>query len=318
MKNNKLENFISERVPVALIDETTGQALKKISASDCDEMQYVFVTDDHKVLKGYFEFHQLLKSKPDDKVVNLLKPCSSIGLNHSLEYVATHAISKNISSVPVTDENGIFVGIMPPQTIIETLRREHIEDIHKIAGIQKETAIAREAAEEAPVRSARHRLPWLLAGLAGSFISTFLMAGYEEMLHTYIMLSFFIPGIVYLADAVGTQTETIVIRGLSLSWGNVRKVLSNELWTGVLIGLVLGLLSIPVALYISHDVRIAVIVSSSILAASAVATSIGLIFPMLLFRFGIDPAFGSGPLATIIQDILSILIYLLMANLVLG
>jgi len=318
MKTERLDKYITKRVPVISPGDTAAQAMKKISESDCYETQYVFAEDENKCLKGYFEFYKLLKCSASDKVISFVKPCCTVGANHTLEYVASHAIRQNISAVAVTDEKGRFLGIIPPGTIIETLRREHIEDIHKIAGIRKETAIAREAIEEPPVRSARHRLPWLLVGLAGSFISTFLMAGFENMLNTYIALSFFIPGIVYLADAIGTQTETIVIRGLSLSRANISRVLRLEIGTGMLIGLVLGLLSLPVAAFIVHDFRIALVVCASIFAAGTVATSIGLILPWLLHRFKIDPAFGSGPLATIIQDILSITIYLLMAKAVLG
>lgn len=138
------------------------------------------------------------------------------------------------------------------------------------------------------------------------------------MLNRFITLSFFVPGIVYLADAIGTQTETLVIRGLSLSHMSIYKLLYTEIRTGMLIGLILGMLSIPIAILITQDVRVALIVSGSIIAAGTVATSIGLVLPWVLQRFGIDPAFGSGPLATIIQDILSILIYLMIAKAVLG
>jgi magnesium transporter len=195
------------------------------------------------------------------------------------------------------------LGILSAQVIIETLRKEHIEDMHKMASIRSETTSANKAISEPPIRSVWHRLPWLLAGLTGSFLATFIMAKYEMVLNNNISLAFFIPGIVYLADAIGTQTETIVIRGLSLSWVTFKKLLLRELMTGVMIGLILGLLSVPAALLGGFDFKTSIVVGTSILVAGTLATTIGLLLPWLLQRWGKDPAFGSGPLATIIQDI---------------
>jgi magnesium transporter len=220
----ELFDYITKRIPVADIKDTVGDILKKFKENDWNETQYIFVTDEFNHLKGYFEFHKLLKCDSNVMTIDLMQPCHPVNVNHhTLEYIASHAIHKSISAVPVINDHDVFLGIIPSQIIMETLRSEHIDDLLKIAGIQKETVLAREAVEEPPIRSARHRLPWLLVGLAGTFISTFLMAGHEDMLNRYITLSFFVPGVVYLADAIGTQTETIVIRGLSLSWMGLGK-----------------------------------------------------------------------------------------------
>ncbi|WPP49800.1 magnesium transporter [Catalinimonas niigatensis] len=319
-RNRKEEvlHYINTHVPVAYVEDTVEKMLEKIRKSDWEETLYIFITDAQNHLKGYFAFHELLKSAPDKKVTELMQPCHAVGIHHSLEYIATHAIFRNISAVPVIDEQEHFLGVIPSQTIIETLRKEHIEDMHKLAGISKESTHARKSVAEPPLRSLKHRLPWLLIGLSGSFLSSYLMADYEHMLRSYITLSFFVPGIVYLADAIGTQTETLVIRGLSLSRISIYKMIYTELRTGLMIGLILGVLSIPVAMLIAQDIQIALIVGGSIIAAGTLATSVGLILPWILHHFGIDPAFGSGPLATIIQDILSILIFLMLAKSVLG
>jgi magnesium transporter len=206
------------------------------------------------------------------------------------------------------------VGIILPKTIIETLRKDHIEDMHRMAGIRKEAVNASKAITEPPTRSVWHRLPWLLVGLVGSFLATFIMSNYEETLNANIALAFFIPGIVYLADAIGTQTETIVIRGLSLSWTTFKKILRREFITGFLIGLILGVISLPVIILGGFEPMIAVVVAISITVAGTLSTTIGLLLPWIILRLGKDPAFGSGPLATIIQDVLSILVYLLVAT----
>ena len=312
-----LNDYITLNVPLANAGDTVQKVLNQIKATDFDDSHQIFVIDEQNILLGFVSLNTLLKSKETDTVDKLITDCNPVDSDKSLEYAATHAVYKKLQTVPVTSKQGVFMGIIPTLTIIETLRNEHVEDLHKIAGIHKETSRASKAVKEPPLRKVQHRLPWLLVGLAGSFLATFIMAEYEETLNKNIALAFFIPGIVYLADAIGTQTETIVIRGLTLSWTSFAKILKQELLTGFIIGLILGMLSLPMALIGGFDIRIALVVGITITLAGMVASSIGLFLPWLLMRFGKDPAFGSGPLATIIQDILSIFIYLIVAQLIL-
>jgi len=159
------------------------------------------------------------------------------------------------------------------------------------------------------MRRARHRLPWLAAGLAGAGVATAAMAGFEDTLSSQVAVAFFVPGIVYLADAIGTQSETIAVRGLSLTRAGIGPLLTGELRTGMLLGAMLGALSfLPVWLFFG-DPRLAGAVSSAIFAAGTLAAGLGLLLPWWLARAGRDPALGSGPLATVVQDILSLLVY---------
>ena len=96
---------------------------------------------------------------------------------------------------------------------------------------------ARFASEEPVFRRFRHRLPWLLVGLAGALAAARIMGRFEDALAANVVLAFFLPGIVYMADAVGTQTEAVVVRGLSLARLPLRPILRLEVWTGLYIGL---------------------------------------------------------------------------------
>jgi magnesium transporter len=141
-----------------------------------------------------------------------------------------------------------------------------------------------------------------------------MVEGFQETLQAELALAFFLPGVVYLADAVGTQTETLMIRGLSVGVP-IRGVVRRETLTGVLAGIILALLFFPVALIAWGNPRIATTVAIALLAACSIATVVAMALPWLLQRLGWDPAFGSGPLATVIQDLLSIAIYLAVAAL---
>ncbi|HSC94467.1 MAG TPA: magnesium transporter, partial [Burkholderiales bacterium] len=155
----------------------------------------------------------------------------------------------------------------------------------------------------------RHRLPWLIAGLAGGAVATAAMAGFEATIERVVAVAFFVPALVYLADAIGTQSEAIAVRGLSLTRAGIRHLLAGELRTGMLIGVALAVIAFPLVVIAFGDARLAAAVSTSIFIAGSVAAGIGIGLPWLLARRGLDPAYGSGPVATVIQDILTILVY---------
>ena len=124
-----------------------------------------------------------------------------------------------------------------------------------------------------------------------------------------VAVAFFVPALVYLADAIGTQSEAIAVRGLSLTRAGIRHLLAGELRTGMLIGVALGVIAFPLIVLAFGDARLAAAVSTSIFIAGSVAAGIGIGLPWLLARRGLDPAYGSGPVATVVQDILTILVY---------
>ncbi len=225
------------------------------------------------------------------------------------EVMASIALHHGVAAVPVVDANGRLMGVVGPAKLMSILRREHVEDLHRLAGITREAEHAREAIEEPPMRRARHRLPWLIVGLGGSMLATFVVARFESALAAKPALAFFVPGLVYLADAIGTQSEAIAVRGLSLSHVGMARLFGGELRTGLLIGMVLALLAFPMVWLAFGELRLAAAVTIALAGASALASVLGLLLPWVLARFGADPAYGSGPLATIVQDVLSLLIY---------
>ena len=229
------------------------------------------------------------------------------------EEAASTAIRAGVSVLGVCDANARFIGAVPASALISILRDEHLEDLHHMAGILGKSEAAKAALVAPPYRRALYRLPWLLVGMAGSAFATAMMTRFEAALATHIAVAFFIPAIVYLADAVGTQSEAVAVRGLSLTAADLAPLLAGELVTGILIGVTLGLLAYPLVWLTFGSVALAATVSIALVAASSVATTIGLLLPWLFGKIGYDPALGSGPLATVVQDVLSLSIYFLVA-----
>ena len=176
--------------------------------------------------------------------------------------------------------------------------------------------MARTASEEPVHRRFQHRLPRLLLGLGGALLAADLVGSFEAHLQLNVMLAFFIPGIVDLADAVD-ETETVVVRGLSLGIP-MRRMVVREPLAGILIGVVLAAVALPFVWWRWNDGGLALSVGVSVFAACSTATLAAMTLPWLFDAFASDPAFGSGPLATVIQDLLSIWIYLSVTTLIMS
>jgi magnesium transporter len=301
---------LARKVPTATPDERADAVRARLAGADWDAVELVCLVDREDRLAGVVPLARLLAADDDARVSTLAHAhAPHVGPDADQERVASLALRRGLAAVPVVDPRRRLLGVVPAQALLEVLRREHVEDLHRLAGIRHEQEQAREALEAPPLRRVRDRLPWLLAGLAGSGLAALLVSRFESALEARVAISFFVPGLVYLADAIGTQSEAIAVRGLSLSDERATRLLLGELRTGVLLGAALGALSGAGAWLWLGDVRLALSVGLALFAASAVACSIGFALPWLLEHTGRDPAYGSGPLATVIQDILTLGIY---------
>jgi magnesium transporter len=266
-------------------------------------------------LVGLVPIEHLLAAESGVVVDTLVSAGVPVESSVDLEIAAREAARRGARTVAVVDEAGTFLGVVPPETLLRHLEFEHEEDLARLGGVLTEARAARSASEEAIRRRLWHRLPWLGIGLAGAMVSALIVGGFENELRDEVLLAFFIPAVVYMADAVGTQTETLVIRGMALGVG-VKTIALRELATGAVIGVLLGMAFAAFVLLAWSDGRVALAVGISLAISCAIATVVAMALPYLLARFGRDPAFGSGPLATVIQDLLSIVAYFGIALLV--
>lgn len=229
-----------------------------------------------------------------------------------VESVVWEMVRRGESSVAVVDAHGEFQGLVPPHRMVAALLAEHDEDVARLAGYLASTRRARQAAEEGVPRRLWHRLPWLLVGLAGALASAAIIAAFEDELDANLLLAFFIPGVVYMAAAIGTQTQAVLIRGFSVGV-SLKTVLGREVASGVVLSLVIATALFPVVWLGWGDLGVAVAVALALLASSVVSTLVAIALPWVLQRAGSDPAFGAGPLATVLQDLLTIAIYFAVA-----
>jgi magnesium transporter len=290
--------------------ELAGEVPARLTEHELEDTELVCVVDTEGRLLGVLSFAELYRL-PSDAAIDaaMRRAPPAVQAHEDQEKVASIALHYGLNSVPVVDAGRRLLGVVPARALLAILRHEHVEDIHRLAGIRRETSVARRALDAPPLRRARDRLPWLILGLAGSALATFVMSRFEAALNAQLALAFFVPGLVYLADAIGTQTEAVAVRGLSLAHVGIGRLFGGELRTGLIIGLVLGGLTLPAVWLAFGDFRLALAVAGALVVAGGLATSVGLLLPWLLAKLKRDPAFGSGPLATVIQDVLTLLTY---------
>jgi magnesium transporter len=303
-------------VPITSPETRVLQLRQSLEGVHFESATHIGVCDSGKLV-GVLRIEDLFGALPDKRIREIMDadpPSVAPGVDQ--EKAAWRAVQHGESALAVIDDTGGFVGFIPPDRLLAILLHEHEEDMARVGGFLRDSSMARAASEEPVFKRFWHRIPWLLFGLAGAFLAADIVGAFERQLRTNVILAFFIPGIVYLADAVGTQTEALVIRGLSVGVA-IGRVVRREIFTGLLVGLALAVVFLPLGWWRWGDAALATAVSLSILAACATASFVALSLPWLFNRTGIDPAFGSGPLATVIQDLLSVIIYLGIATVML-
>jgi magnesium transporter len=308
---------LTARVPVAAPSARAGAVRLALAGQRFDTVAEVVVCDGEH-LAGLVNIEDLIAAPEDARIATLMDPAPPVvAPGEDQEVAAWRAVQRRETSLAVVDETGRFLGLIPPQRLLQVLLWEHEEDLARLGGSLHDVASARTASEETVVRRFLHRIPWLIVGLVGAFGAASIVGAFESQLTERVIFAFFIPGVVYMADAVGTQTETLVIRGLSVGIP-VGRMVRRELLTGLLVGAAVALLSFAIALIWWRQADVALVVALTLLAACSIATVVAMTLPWAFRRLGMDPAFGSGPLATVLQDLLSIMIYFAIAMAIAG
>ena len=299
-------------VPRADSGARAGDIVAALAGETFENATELAVVDGDRLV-GLVPIERLLAAPAATPVGELADEPTTVRQEADLEPAARQAGRAGARTVAVVDENGRFLGVVPPQDLLSVLEHEHEEDLARLGGFLSRAKIARTAADETLGRRLWHRLPWLALGLGGAMGSAVIVGWFEDELRKEILLALFIPAVVYMADAVGTQTETLVIRGLAAGIP-IREVFLRELTTGLITGVMIGAAFFPFALVVWDDAAVAASVAIALAVSCSIATLVAMALPYALSRLGRDPAYGSGPLATVIQDLLSVIVYFAVAT----
>ena len=305
---------------IALNQEITAKdAIEQIQKEFADvEMPfYLYAVDEHDKLVGVCSLRQLVVVKPHTPLKAFMTTdVLSVQTHMDQEEVAKLVARYDILAVPVVDESNRLVGIVTVDDVIDIFREEATEDILKMAGVGEEFVETKSI-----LKSTRIRLPWLFASCLGGIFAFYVISHFEDSLSRITYLAAFIPVIMGMGGNIGTQSSTIVVRGLAtgrLDIQDVWSVVGKELTVGLILGLVYGLLIGSVAQLQYSTIMLALAVCMAVICSMSVAALVGSCVPMLLARINIDPAVATGPFVTTAIDIISVYFYFTIATTFLG
>ena len=301
--------LMTTAVPRARLDETAGEALALLHRGHFDEVNHLYLVDEESHLLGQVPIERLLSASAEEPLDQLMgTPPVEVRPEDNAEAVALAAVERHEADVAVIDAQHVLLGAIPIGRLLALLHEEHVDDWLRMGGVA--------ATHPAPINhdgtlaAFRARLPWLILGLIGGWIAAGVAGIFEASLQREITLALFLPLVVYMADAVGTQTETVLVRALAYGRIPLWPQLLREGVVGLLIGLSVGGLAGLGLLLWGGRHQLALVITLTLAITALVATLVASLLPMGLARIGADPALASGPIATVTQDILSVAIYL--------
>ena len=304
---------------IALKEATTAQgaieALQK-EYVDVEMPFYLYVVDDHDHLAGVISLRQLVVVPPETELKSIMATdVVSVPTDVDQEEVARIVARYNVLAVPVVDENNKLVGIVTVDDVIDIIREEATEDFLKMAGAGDDLIES-----QSILKSTRTRLPWLLASWIGGVIAFLIIGHFESTLNKLVYLAAFIPIIMGMGGNIGTQSSTIVVRGLATGRLNLKQmweVAFKELMIGFLLGFFYGLLLGFVVQFRYDAWLLGVTVGLAVISSMTIAAMVGSLVPMVFARINVDPAVATGPFVTTSIDILSVFFYFQIATVLL-
>jgi magnesium transporter len=298
-------------------DITVKEAISrlKLQAFNRETIYYVYVIDNERKLIGFVSLKDLIISESTSLIKDIMHTnIITANVNDDKEDVAKKLADYDLLALPVTDDNNRLIGIVTHDDVVDVIIQENTEDMYKYGAAgnyidymnSKTWAIARQ------------RMLWLTILVIVGFFSGWIMEIYSFQLEAVVALIFFVPVLCAAGGNAGTQSSTVVIRGIAtgeIKMSDILKVFWKELRSGLLIGIAMGVLA-GIRAIIMNDIRLAITVGIAMIVTVIIGTTLGAIFPILLKKIKLDPALMSGPFIASVVDIVSLFVYLHIAVLI--
>lgn len=303
--------------PLATIREVEDMLIKK--TGELESINYVYVTDGQKNLVGVISIKEVFRSPKNTRIDDLMdKNPIAVRPHTDQSRIALVAIEHRLKEIPVVDADNHLLGVVPYDVILNVLNQEHVDTALRAAGVHQFKSAEQTIVDASPVMLFKKRLPWLLIGLVGSAIAALVIGLFEGALKSQLLLAAFIPAVTYVADAVGTQSETIFVRSVALEKNfNFIRYLRREIIVGLMLASILSLTITFISLILWQNAAISAILALTFFISIVVSMTIAVLLPWFFVRWRIDPAVIGGPLDTILSDIASIAVYFSTATLLL-
>ena len=284
-------------------DMTVGEAITELQNNrDVEMVFYLYVVDERKHLVGVVSLRRLLLVSPETPLKRIMTAdLVSARVDTDQEEVARQVAAYNLLAIPVTDEENKLVGIITVDDVIDVIKDEATEDIYRLAGVAGDERAFTPARE-----SLQKRLPWLAINLVTAFLAAAVVALFEKQIDLFPVLAIFMPIVAGMGGNAGTQTLTVIVRGIALgelTWSNSRNALLKEAAVGVGNGLVLGVIAALVVWITRGSPVLGAVLGMAMIINMFVAATAGTLVPLGLRAVNVDPALASSVFITTMTDV---------------
>lgn len=301
---------------------TVTEAFEHIRKTGVDKetIYTCYVTDKNRHLEGIVSVRKLLLSKDDELIGDIMKENVIFATTSDDQETIANMFSKyGLISIPIVDSEKRLVGIVTIDDALDIIEQEATEDFEKMAAI---TPSERPYLKTGVFELAKHRIMWLLILMISATFTGSIMKVYEDVLSSMIVLSVFIPMLMDTGGNAGSQSATLIIRGLALGEIQTKdwiKVASKELLVAIIAGIVLAVVNyFRIVLFNMGSSQVAFVVSLSMICTIIMAKVVGSMLPIAAHKMKIDPAIMASPLITTIVDAMALFTYFTFARVFLG
>ena len=296
------------------IEHTRRTGMNKETIETC------FIIDKERHLKGTLGLRELILNDESCYVHELMETnIISVKTNEDQEQVAQLFKTYDLVSMPVVDKENRLVGIITIDDVVDIIERENTEDFQKMAAMEPNE----EPYLKTPALSlAKHRIMWLLVLMISATITGRIIQGFEEVIQSVVILASFIPMLMDTGGNAGSQSSTLIIRGLALGEITTKdylKVMFKEFRVGFIVAVVLASVNfLRIVFFEKADIMVALTVCGSLFCTVVLAKVVGSLLPMIAKKLKFDPAIMASPLITTIVDAFALIIYFMLARTLLG
>ena len=302
---------------------TVSQALEFIrkSVREVETINYIYVIDQIKRLQGVVSIRDIL-GQEDSRIIGQIMETNIISVREKTdqEEVARILEKSDFMALPVVDRFNRLLGIVTFDDIIDVIHEEQTEDVYKMGAME---GTPDRYLETSILKAVKKRIPWLTILLLAGAITTNVLQLYEQLMIGAAFLLLFIPVITQTGGNTGTQSATLMIRGLAtgeIRFRNVGHIVLKELLVGLIMGIAMGIIIMLRSYFLSSgiDVFQAAAVGISLMFVILFSTVLGALIPLIINKIGIDPTVAAGPVMATIIDVCGLTIYFEIAKLLLN
>lgn len=296
---------------------TVGDAIDHLRAQDVlpEQFYHMILTDPRFRPVGYVTLGRIMSSSRATPLVDLAEESFRTFTVDQQEGDIAYAFNQyHLISAPVTDEDGRLAGVITIDDAMAVLDEEHEEDVFRLAGVGDESL------SNSTLEIVRRRFPWLAVNLATAILASLVISIFEDVLATVVALAVLMPIVASMGGNAATQSMTVAVRALAtrdLTASNALRVIRRESVAGLLNGMIFAVIMGIVGLIWFGLPMIGVVIAIAMVVNLLVAGLAGVLVPLALEKFGVDPALASGTFVTTVTDVVGFFVFLGLASMVL-